>query len=62
MGSRPNLDAVQADNVPDLVDLWMVLQLLAEDGAADLLVGLISDLHAGPQVWLSGETRAPRGV
>lgn len=41
---------MHADDVPDLKDFGMVLQLLTEDGAADLLVGLISNLQAGAEV------------
>lgn len=41
---------MQADDVPDLKDFGMVLQLLTEDGAADLLVGLIGNLQAGAEV------------
>lgn len=41
---------MQADDVSDLKDVGMVLQLLTEDGAADLLVGLIGDLQAGAVV------------
>lgn len=41
---------MQADDVSDLKDSGMVLQLLTEDGAADLLVGLIGDLQTGAEV------------
>lgn len=41
---------MQADDVPDLKDFGMVLQLLTEDGATDLLVGLIGNLQAGAEV------------
>lgn len=41
---------MHADNVSDLEDFWMILQFLTEDGAADLLVGLISNLQAGAEV------------
>lgn len=41
---------MQADDVSDLKDVGMVFQLLTEDGAADLLVGLIGDLQAGAVV------------
>lgn len=47
---RSDLDSVQADDVSDLEDVGMVLQLLTEDGAADLLVGRIGDLQAGAVV------------
>lgn len=48
--SRPDLDSVQADDVPDFKDFGMVLQLLTEDGATDVLVGLICNLQAGAVV------------
>lgn len=48
--NRMNLDSVHADNVSDFKDFGMVLQLLTEDGAANLLVGLISNLQAGAEV------------
>lgn len=41
---------MQTDDVSDLEDFGMVVQLLAEDGAADLLVGLISDLQARAEI------------
>lgn len=41
---------MHADNVSDFKDFGMVLQLITEDGAADLLVGLISNLQAGAEV------------
>lgn len=47
---RPDLDSVQADDVPNLKDFGMVLQLLTEDGATDLPVGLIGNLQAGAEV------------
>lgn len=49
-GDSSDLDPVQTDDVSDLKDVGMVLQLLTEDGAADLLVGLIGDLQAGAVV------------
>lgn len=45
-----DLDSVQADDVSDLKDVGMVLQLLTEDSAADLLVRLIGDLQTGAVV------------
>lgn len=41
---------MHADDISDLKDFGVVLQLLTEDGAADLLVGLIGDLQAGAEV------------
>lgn len=41
---------MQADDVSDLKDFGMVVQLLTEEGAADLLVGLVGDLQAGAEV------------
>ena len=41
---------MHADDVANLKDSGMVLQLFTEDIAADLLVGLISDLQAGAEV------------
>lgn len=41
---------MHADDVSNLKDFGVVFQLLAEDGAADLLVGLIGDLQAGAEV------------
>lgn len=38
---------MKADDVPDFKDFGMVLQLLTEDGATDVLVGLIGNLQAG---------------
>lgn len=42
---------MQADDVSNLEDFGMVLQFVTEDSAADLLVGLISDLQAGAEVY-----------
>lgn len=41
---------MHADDISDLEDFGMILQLLTEDCAADLLVGLIGDLQAGAEV------------
>lgn len=41
---------MHADDVSDLKDFGMVVQLLTEDGAADLLVGLIGNLQDGAEV------------
>lgn len=41
---------MHAHDVSDLKDSGVVLQLLTEDGAADLLIGLICDLQAGAEV------------
>lgn len=45
-----NLDSVQANNVSDLKDFGMVLQLLTEDGASNLVVGLVSDLQCRTEI------------
>lgn len=45
-----HLDSVQTNNVSNLEDFRMILQFLTEDGAADLLVGLISNLQTGAEV------------
>lgn len=47
---NPDLDSVHADDVSDLKDFGMVVQLLTEDGAADLLVGRICNLQGGAEV------------
>lgn len=46
-----DLHSVHSDDVSNLEDFWMILQFLTEDGAADLLVGLISNLQAGAEVF-----------
>lgn len=50
---------MQADDVPHLEDLGMVLQLLTEDVAEDILVGLVSYLQTGAEIWT--EERRVRG-
>lgn len=42
---------MQADDVPNLEDFRMVLQLLTEDVAEDILVGLVSYLQTGAEIW-----------
>lgn len=42
-----DLDSVHADNVSILKDFGVILQLLTEDSAADLVVRLIGDLQDG---------------
>lgn len=42
---------MHADDVSNLEDFGMIIQFLTEDGAADLLVGLISNLQAGAEVY-----------
>ena len=45
-----DLDFVHANDVSNLEDFGMVLQFLTEDGAANFVVGLISDLQAGAEI------------
>jgi len=47
---KMDLDFVHANDVSNLEDFGMVLQFLTEDGAANFVVGLISDLQAGAEI------------